>query len=133
MDGQGGAIEEYRVDVDPAKLAAHGLAESEVKSLSPRRTPYRGRPTGRSLPPLPRVANSRFKSTEDLKSVLLRAGSGGGIVRLRMWQPSDRRNARNRLPATADGRDAVLFHVFQQPRANTIQIAAGICEAISDE
>jgi CzcA family heavy metal efflux pump len=130
----GGAVDEYRVIVDPARLAAHNLAVSDVAaalSASNVLTAV-GQVEDRYKLYLV-VTDTRLKSMNEIGATVLRAGGGGGIVRLSDVATVRREPAPQFIRATADGRDTVLINVFQQPGGNTVDIARGIRDALARE
>jgi CzcA family heavy metal efflux pump len=118
----GGRQAEYRVEIAPEKLAAYGLTFQEVaQSVS----------AGNVLQAVGRMedqyklylmlSDTRIHSLEDIKNTVLRSGTDG-LVRLDdiagiypTTQPEWTR-------VTADGKDAVLFQVYQQPGGNTVKV-----------
>src|SRR4029077_15685787 len=56
-----------------------------------------------------------------------------GVVRLSDVATVRRDAAPQSVRATADGREAVLLDVYQQPDANTVDLAAGIRRVLADE
>jgi multidrug efflux pump subunit AcrB len=141
VDVMGGAIEEYRVDVDPAKVRARGLGISEVAAALTASNVLTavGQIEDRYRLYLI-VTDTRFRSIEQVKSTVLRTGSNsgggagaGGIVLLNDVATVRRSVAPQFTRSTADGHDAVLLDVYQQPNANTVDIAAGIADKFRDE
>ena len=122
----GGKTSEYRVEVDPVKLAAYSLTFEDVtKALS----------TANVLQAVGRMedhyklyltmSDTRIHSLEDIRDTILRSGENG-LVRL---QDIARVYASEKpvwLKVSADGKQAVLVMVYQQPGANTVQIVNDI-------
>ncbi len=133
VDVQGGAIEEYRVDVDPARLRAYGLATSDVATALSAANVLNavGRIEDHYRLYLI-VTDTRFKDLQQINSTVLRSG-GNGVVLLRDVATVRRDVAPQFTRSTADGRDAVLLDVYQQPNASTVEIAAGIRRTLADE
>jgi CzcA family heavy metal efflux pump len=133
VDVQGGAVEEFRVEIDPLKLQAQGLALTDVATaLSASNVLSAAGAIEDRYRLYLVVTDTRFKSIEELGLTVLHSGPAG-VIRL-----SDVANIRKDVAppvtrATADGRDAVLFDVYQQPGANTVAIAEGIHEALARE
>ncbi|HSV14364.1 MAG TPA: efflux RND transporter permease subunit, partial [Tepidisphaeraceae bacterium] len=129
----GGAIEEYRVVVDPAKLRARNVGINEVTAALSAANILNavGRVEDHFKLYLV-VTDTRFKSIDDVGATVIRSGAGGVTL---LSDIADIRH--DRTPqfthATADGRDAVLINVFQQPGGNTVQIAAAIRQTLKDE
>ncbi len=122
----GGKVAEYRVEVNPAKLAAYGLSFSDVtQALS----------AANVLQAVGRIedhyklyltlSDTRIRSLADISATILRSGENG-LVRVQdvaRVYPSTRPEW---LKVSADGQKAVLVMVYQQPDANTIQIVDDI-------
>lgn len=123
---QGGATEEYRVTVDPVRLAAVGLTLDDVS---------RTLAADNVLAAVGRVedhyklyllvADSRFEDLQHLRQAVVR-NAGNALVRLSDVASVERSTVPNWTRVTADGRDAVLFSVYQQPGSNSVQIARDI-------
>jgi len=129
----GGAIEEFRVVVDPAKLLAHNLALADVATALSAANVLTavGRLEDRDKLYLI-VTDTRFKSLEEISATVLHSGIGG-VVRLGDVAEVRREPAPQFVRSTSDGREAVLFNVYQQPGGNTVQIAKGIRDTIAAE
>ncbi len=123
---QGGAVAEYQVIADPARLQAVGMSMDDVaRALS----------AANVLAAVGRledhyklylvVSDNRFRRLAHIGDTVLRSDARGvvrvkDIARVRlgvapMWQR-----------VTADGHDAVLFSIYQQPDGNSVQIAADV-------
>ncbi len=128
---QGGAREEYRVTVDPARLAAYGLSLNDVaKAVSGANVITAvGRIEDHYKLDLV-VSDTRFKNMGEIKETILRSGENG-LVRLDDIAAVSRSTAPQWNRVTADGHDAVLFQVYQQPGGNTVQIARDAKEKLS--
>ncbi|MGI8432275.1 MAG: efflux RND transporter permease subunit [Chthoniobacterales bacterium] len=122
----GGRTEEYRVTVDPHKLQSFQMTLDEVaKALS----------AANVLVAIGRleeydklylvISDTRFKKFEEIEQTVLRS-SPAGVVRLKNVATVEHSTAPQWTRVTADGRDAVLFQVYQQPGGNTVQIASGV-------
>ena len=123
---QGGAVEEYRVTVDPARLAAVGLALDDVaKAVSSANVISAVGRLEDHYKLYLAVSDSRLDSLARLRALVLR-NPAGALVRLTDVASVDAGTAPNWTRVTADGRDAVLFSVYQQPGSNSVQIAKDI-------
>jgi multidrug efflux pump subunit AcrB len=133
VDVTGGAIEEYRVEVDPDKLRAHGLTIGDVAgTLSTTNVLNAAGQIEDHHKLYLAVTNTRFKSIDEIEQTVLRS-TGGGVVRLTQVA-TIRRDAQPRFTrATSDGHDAVLLDVYQQPDGNTVEIAKQIREKLEIE
>jgi len=123
---QGGAVEEYRVTVDPARLAAVGLALDDVaKAVSAANVISAVGRLEDHYKLYLAVSDTRLDSLARLRALVLR-NPAGAMVRLADVATVDTSTAPNWTRVTADGRDAVLFSVYQQPGSNSVQIAKDI-------
>ncbi len=133
IDVSGGAIEEYRVTVDPAKLAAHDLAVNDVANALPAANVLTAVGWIQDHYKLYLVVtDTRFKNIAEIGKTILHSGADG-VVRLTDVADITRAPAPQYTIATADGRKAVLFDVYQQPGANTVEIANQIRQALAKE
>ena len=133
IDVNGGAVEEYRVVVDPAKLRSHHLAISDVAQVlsSSNILSAAGRLEDRNKLYLV-ITDTQLKTPEMIANAVVRAGPGG-VVRVRDIADVRRMAAPTFTQSAADGRPAVLFDVYQQPGGNTVAIAKGIGQALEAE
>ena len=129
----GGAVEEYRVTVDPAKLAAHGLALNDVTSaLAAANVLTAVGHVEENFRLYLVVTDTRFKSMDEIGGTILRSGPGG-VTTLRDVAMVRLDRSPQFIHSTADGRDAVLINVYQRPGGNTVEIAAAIRNALAAE
>ena len=133
VDVNGGAVAEYTVVLDLARLRAHNLAPSDVASVlsASNVLTAAGRLEDRDKLYLV-VTDTRLHSSNEIAATVLHSGQGG-VVRLSDVAQVKIGPAPQYIRATADGRPAVLFDVYQQPGGNTVQIAAGIRDLIAAE
>src|SRR5437660_5870033 len=123
---QGGRVEEYRVTVDPDKLQSFKMTLAEVASaLSASNVLVAvGRPAQYNK--LYLVASAtRFRKFDQIKHTALRS-TPDGVVLLDDIATVEHSAEPQWVRVTADGHDAVLFQVYQQPSGNTVEIARGI-------
>lgn len=129
----GGAVEEYQVIVDPAKLQAHHLVVSDLSAaLSAANVLTAAGRVEDHFKLYLVVTDTRFKSLDEIGATVIRSGAGGVVLL------SDVASVRQTVApqftrATSDGRDAVLMNVYQQPGGNTVDIARGIRNALTIE
>ncbi|NIF74761.1 efflux RND transporter permease subunit [Burkholderia sp. Ap-962] len=126
VDITGGAQDELQVAVDPQRLAAFGLSVADVS---------RAVGAGNLLMATGRiedhdklylvVADAAFDGLDALRKVVV-ASHGGTQVRLDQVATVTRGVVPQWVRVTADGRDAVLVNVYQQPGANSVAMAAAI-------
>ena len=120
---QGGTTEEYRVTVDPAKLASYGLTLSDVaKSLSAANVITSvGRLEDHYKLYLV-MSDTSFTGLDEIRSTVLRSGANGPVL-LEDVAAVSRATVPQWTRVTADGHDAVLLNVYQQRGGNTVRIA----------
>lgn len=129
----GGAVEEFRVVVDPDRLAAHNLAVSDVAAALSAANVLTAVGRVEDFHKLYLVVtDTRFQGIDQIGQTILRSGSSG-IVQLADVATVRRDITPQFIRATAEGRDAVLINVFQQPGGNTVDIAGGIRDALAAE
>lgn len=123
---QGGRVEEYRVTVDPDKLQSFNMTLADVASaLSASNVLVAvGRLEQYDKLYLV-VSDTRFKKFDELEKTVLRSNPNG-VVLLDDVATVEHSNEPQWVRVTADGHDAVLFQVYQQPSGNTVEIARGI-------
>ncbi|MFC5549114.1 efflux RND transporter permease subunit [Massilia aerilata] len=129
---QGGAQEELRVTVDPARLASLGLSLDDVS---------RTLAAANVISAVGRIedhyklylviANTRLSELAQLRQLVLRNGAGG-MMRLGDVATVEQATVPEWTRVTADGRDAVLFSVYQQPGSNSVQIARDVKAKLAD-
>jgi multidrug efflux pump subunit AcrB len=128
----GGTVAEYRVTVDPARLAAHGLTLDDVaKALSAANTISAVGRLEDNYKLYLALADSRFHSIDQLGETVLLKGPAG-LLRVEDVATVELGTVPQWTRVTADGRDAVIFQVYQQPDANTVQIAADVRTKLRD-
>ncbi len=129
----GGAVDEYRVILDPTRLAARGLAISDVTSALAAANVLSAVGKIEDFNKLYLVvADAQFDAFERIGQTVLRGGAGG-IVRLADVAEIRQATAPSFVRSTADGRDAVLINVYQQPGGNTVRIDADVHAALDAE
>jgi len=123
---QGGRVEEYRVTVDPDKLQSYKMTLAEVASaLSASNVQVAvGRLEQYDKLYLV-VSDTRFKKFDEIEHTVLRSNPDG-VVLLDDVATVEHSTEPQWVRVTADGHDAVLFQVYQQPSGNTVEIARGI-------
>ncbi len=129
---QGGQQAEYQVIVDPAKLEAHGLTLADLsKALSSANTISAvGRLEDHNKLYLALVDN-RFSGSEEIgQTVVLKTSTG--LVRVSDLAEVSLGAVPLWTRVTADGHDAVILQVFQQPSGNTVEIARQVNQKLKD-
>jgi CzcA family heavy metal efflux pump len=120
---QGGAAGEYRIETDPGKLWANGLSVADVTTAvtGANVLAASGRIEDRGKLLLV-LTDSRLVTPRDIENVVVKT-VGGTVIRVRDVAEVKAAPAPQWIRVTADGRDAVLVQVYQQPGGNTVQIA----------
>jgi CzcA family heavy metal efflux pump len=123
---QGGSTEEYRVTIDLDKLQSFHMTLNEVA------TALSGSNVLVAVGKLEQynklylaISDTRFKTFEEIERTVLRS-TPDGVVLLNDVATIEHSTEPQWIRVTADGRDAVLFQVYQQPGGNTVKIAEGI-------
>ncbi len=128
----GGAQEEYRVTVDRSKLASFGLSLGDVaRALSASNVITAVGRLEQHYKLYLVVSDTRFRSLAQIRETVLRSGENG-IVQLDDVANVSRETAPHWTRVTADGQEAVIFQVFQQPGGNTVQIAGELKSKLAD-
>ncbi|MFZ6644359.1 efflux RND transporter permease subunit [Undibacterium sp. TJN25] len=122
----GGAVEEYRVTVNPLKLKALDLSFDDVaKALgSANIISAVGRLEDHYKLYLD-IADSRLQNLQQIRQSVVK-NPGGAVIRLADIAEVEQSTVPGWTRVTADGKNAVLFSVYQQPGSNSVQIAADI-------
>lgn len=132
VEVQGGAVGEFQVDVDAAKLRAQGLALADVAHAVANAATLQSAGRLEDHYKLYLVmADNQPSSMAALSNIVLRADARGAlrlgdIAQVRMG------TAPQWVRATADGRDAVLLEVYQQPDGNSVQIAQAVKQRLME-
>ena len=128
----GGHEAEYRVTIDPARLEAHGLTLDDMaKALSAANTISAVGRLEDHFKLYLVLTDSRFNTMDQLGETVLLRGSAG-LLRVKDVAKVELATVPSWTRVTADGHDAVIFQVFQQPDANTVQIARDIKAKLRD-
>jgi len=126
VNAQGGAAGEYRIETDPAKLWAYGLSPADVATAisgaNVLAASGRIEDQGKLLLAL---TDSRLTDPRQIEQVVVKTANGV-VVRVRDVAQVKAAPAPQWIRMVADGRDAVLVQVYQQPGGNTVQIARDV-------
>ncbi|WP_340121362.1 efflux RND transporter permease subunit [Methylobacter svalbardensis] len=119
----GGAIAEYQVLVDPARINALGLSLDDIaKALSTANVIQAVGRLEQNYKLYLILANTQLQSSEQIAQTILRSGQNG-LVFLEDVAQVVKTTAPQWQRITAEGRDAVLFQINQQPGSSTVEIA----------
>jgi len=126
----GGDQAEYRVEVDPERLAAFALTFGDVATALSASNVLQavGRLEDHYKLYLV-LSDTRIQSLRTIENTVLRSGNDG-LVRLEDVARVYPTTSPQWLRVNADGQDAVLFQVYQQPGGNTVQIVADVKQAL---
>ncbi|HEV2530511.1 efflux RND transporter permease subunit [Phenylobacterium sp.] len=131
VTSQGGAAGEYRIEADPAKLWANGLSVADVATAvagaNVLTSAGRLEDQGKLLLVL---TDSRLTDPRQIENVVVKT-TGGTVIRVRDVASVIAAPEPQWIRVTADGRDAVLVNVYQQPGGNTVQIAKQVQAAFA--
>ena len=123
IDVLGGAIAEYQVLVDPARLNALGLSMNDIaQSLSASNVIQAVGRLEQHYKLYLVLANTQLQSLEQISQTILRSGRNG-LVFLEDVAQVIKTTAPRWQRINADGREAVLFQIVQQPGSSTVDIA----------
>lgn len=122
----GGTRDEYQVIVNPARLQAYGLAMSDVsRALAAANVVTAVGRLEDHYKLYLAIADTRLKNLDDIRQTVLKTGTNG-LVRLEDVATVVRSTVPQWIRVNADGHDAVLLQVYQQPGSNSVQIADSI-------
>jgi CzcA family heavy metal efflux pump len=126
VDVTGGAQDEFEVEIDPARLAAYKLSLADVSKAvgSSNVLMATGRIEDHDKLYLV-IANTSIAQLDRLKRVVV-ADNGATQVRLGDIAAVKNGVVPQWIRVTADGHDAVLVNIFQQPGANSVAMAAAV-------
>jgi CzcA family heavy metal efflux pump len=122
----GGAVEEYRVAVDPVRLQSYSLGLGDVAAAlnSANVLTAVGRLEDHYKLFL-EISDTQLRTIDEIRHTILRSGTNG-IVELEDVATIESSTVPQWTRVTADGKDAVLFSVYQQPGSNSVQIATDV-------
>ena len=131
VDAVGGEVGEYRVEADPARLAAYGLSLADLGQALANANLFQssGRLQDRGKLFLI-FSDSRLTEPRQIGDVVVKT-AGGAVVRVRDVADVRTAGAPQWVRVTADGRDAVLVNVYQQRGGNTVKIVGEVAKVIA--
>ena len=132
VDVQGGDVAEFHADVDPDKLRALDLSVADVtKAVSNAATiQAMGRVSDHYKLYL-LLADNQPTTLAALGNIVVRAGPGGA-TRLSDVARISLSHVPQWIRVNADGQNAVLLQVYQQPGGNSVQIANDVKQKLAD-
>lgn len=127
----GGEQEEYRVEVEPAKLRAYGLTFADITSaLSAANVLQAVGRMDEHYNLYLMLSDTRLKDVNSIRRTILRSGQNG-LVELGDIASVHTATVPKWTAVTADGKPAVSIQVYQQPGGNTVQIVKDIKDKLS--
>jgi CzcA family heavy metal efflux pump len=132
VDVQGGDVTEFHVDVDPGKLRALNLSLAEVSTAVGKAATIQamGRVSDHYKLFL-LLADNQPKTVDALANIVVRADSAG-MVRLGDVARVSLDHVPQWIKVNADGQNAVLMQVYQQPAGNSVQVAKEVKQRLAD-
>ena len=129
---QGGEVAEFHADVDPNRLRAQDLSLADVAAaVSHAATIQAMGHVSDHYKLYLLLADNQPGTVAALRSVVVRADSHG-VVRLGDIADVSLSHVPQWIRVTADGQDAVLMQIFQQPDGNSVQIARDVKQRLRD-
>jgi CzcA family heavy metal efflux pump len=123
VDVLGGATAEYQVLVDPARVNALDLSLDDIaKTLSAANVIQAIGRLEQNYKLYLILTNTQFQNSKQILQTILRSGQNG-LVFLEDVAQVVKTTAPQWQRITAEGRDAVLFQINQQPGSSTVEIA----------
>ena len=127
----GGGVGEYRVEADPARLAAYGLSLSDLGQALANSNLFQssGRLQDRGKLFLV-FTDARLTDPLQIGNVVVKS-AGGTVVRVRDVADVQAEGAPQWIRVNADGHDAVLVNVYQQRGGNTVKIVRAVAAVMA--
>ncbi|OOG59313.1 efflux RND transporter permease subunit [Rhodanobacter sp. C03] len=132
VEVQGGEVAEFHADVDPGKLRALNLSLGDVTGAVSHAATIQamGRVSDHYKLYL-LLANNQPSTVAALRDVVVRAGPAG-VVRLADVAAVSLDHVPQWIRVNADGQNAVLLQIYQQPDGNSVQIANEVKQRLAD-
>ena len=129
---QGGEVAEFHADVDPERLRAQDLSLVDVATAVTHAATIQamGHVSDHYKLYL-LLADNQPGTVASLRDIVVRADSHG-VVRLGDIADVTLSHVPQWIRVTADGQDAVLMQIFQQPDGNSVQIARDVKQRLKD-
>jgi len=131
-EASGGARAEFRVEADPNRLRALGLTLADVNTALSAANVLEatGKLEDRGKLYLA-LTDTSLTSASDIEQVVIRS-AGGSVVRLGDVASVRLTGAPQFVRITADGHDAVLVNVYQQPTGDTVRIVRDVAKVFRE-
>ena len=128
----GGALAEYQVILNQARLNSFGLNMDDVaKALSAANVIQAVGRMEQNYKLYLLLANTQLQNPKQIAQTVLRSGRNG-LVFLEDVAQVVKTTAPQWQRVTADGKDAVLFQIIQQPDGSTVDISHAVQEKLAD-
>ena len=128
----GGAKTEYRVVISPEKLTALSLTFADVaRTISASNTLQSVGRLEDHYKLYLMLSDTRIQSLKTLEDTVIRSGQDG-LVRLNDIAQIEVTTSPQWTRVTADGKNAVLLQIYQQPNGNTVQIVNDIKQKLRE-
>jgi CzcA family heavy metal efflux pump len=132
VDVTGGAEDEFEVAIDPARLAAYKLSLADVsKAVGASNVLMANGRIEDHYKLYLVIANTTITRIDELKNVVVQT-NGTTQVRLGEVATVQKGVVPQWMRVTADGQDAVLVNIYQQPGANSVAMAKAIRAKLAD-
>jgi CzcA family heavy metal efflux pump len=129
---QGGEVAEFHADVDPNRLRAQDLALTDVATaVSHAATIQAMGHVSDHYKLYLLLADNQPSTVAALRNIVVRADAHG-VVRLGDIAEVTLSHVPQWIRVTADGQDAVLMQIFQQPDGNSVQIARDVKQRLQE-
>ncbi|HEX4446899.1 MAG TPA: CusA/CzcA family heavy metal efflux RND transporter [Polyangiaceae bacterium] len=130
--GYGGAVKQYQVTLDPARLAAHAISVEEVREAIERdNVATGGGYIERNGEQVVLRGDARFRGIEDIASTLVRTEGDSTPVRVGQLGDVDTGAAPRQGAMTRDGRGEIVgASVFMLKGENSREVVARVKEAV---
>ncbi|MGC2039163.1 efflux RND transporter permease subunit, partial [Paraburkholderia caledonica] len=132
VDVTGGAQDELEVAIDPVRLAAYKLSLADVsKAIGASNVLMANGRLEDHYKLYLVIADTTITQLEELRNVVV---SSNGATQIRLGDIATVRQGAvpQWMRVTADGQDAVLINVYQQPGANSVSMAKAIRAKLAD-
>ncbi|MDE2082720.1 MAG: efflux RND transporter permease subunit [Burkholderiales bacterium] len=128
----GGAVEEFQVTVDPARLTAYGLTLADVaQALTAANVVTAVGKLEDHYKLYLTIADTRLANLAQIGQTIVKSG-GNGVVRLDDVARVSDGVVPQWIKVNADGHPAVLLNIYQQPGSNSVQIAHDVQARLAD-